>query len=115
MLFFRKNLSAANSLVREPFKKKKGLEALFPVAHGRTDHRENLLSGGTDMIAKPKGEAWFLASCVEVYKDEKGLTGQAAYNYPRKNGRRRSKAQEPGFIADPFQSERYKYVPSSTR
>jgi len=33
-----------------------------------------------------KGEIWFLASCVELYKDEKGLSGQAAYNYLRKTG-----------------------------
>ena len=35
---------------------------------------------------KIKGEVWFLASCVEVYKDEKGLTGQEAYNYLQKTG-----------------------------
>ena len=33
-----------------------------------------------------KGEVWFLASCVELYKDEKGLSGQDAYNYLRKTG-----------------------------
>jgi hypothetical protein len=38
------------------------------------------------MITKPKGEIWFLASCVEAYKDEKGLTGRAAYNYLRETG-----------------------------
>jgi len=27
-------------------------------------------------MTKPKGEVWFLASCVEAYKDDKGLTGQ---------------------------------------
>ncbi|MCL2690430.1 MAG: DUF3791 domain-containing protein [Chitinispirillia bacterium] len=32
----------------------------------------------------PKGEIWFLASCVEFYKDEKGMSGQEAYNYLRK-------------------------------
>ena len=37
------------------------------------------------MIA-PKGEIWFLASCVELYKDEKGLNGQEAYSYLRKTG-----------------------------
>ena len=36
------------------------------------------------MIIKPKGEVWFLASCVELYKDEKGLSGSEAYNYLRK-------------------------------
>jgi hypothetical protein len=33
-----------------------------------------------------KGEVWFLATCVEIYKDEKGLSGQKAYNYLRKTG-----------------------------
>ena len=33
-----------------------------------------------------KGEVWFLASCVELYKDEKGLSGQDAYNYLRQTG-----------------------------
>ena len=33
-----------------------------------------------------KGEVWFLASCVEAYKDEKGLTGQEAYNYLGETG-----------------------------
>jgi hypothetical protein len=37
-------------------------------------------------MTKPKGEIWFLASCVEFYKDEKGLSGQEAYNYFRKTG-----------------------------
>jgi len=37
-------------------------------------------------MIKPKGEVWFLASCVELYKDEKGLSGQEAYNYLRKTG-----------------------------
>ena len=37
-------------------------------------------------IIKPKGEVWFLASCVELYKDEKGLSGSEAYDYLRKNG-----------------------------
>lgn len=31
-----------------------------------------------------KGEIWFLASCVEFYKDEKRMTGQEAFNYLRK-------------------------------
>jgi hypothetical protein len=35
---------------------------------------------------KPKGEVWFLASCVELYKDEKCLSGQDAYNYLQKTG-----------------------------
>ena len=37
-------------------------------------------------MVKPKGEIWFLASCVELYKEEKGLSGQAAYNYLRETG-----------------------------
>ena len=32
----------------------------------------------------PKGEIWFLASCIEFYKDEKGMSGQEAYDYLRK-------------------------------
>ena len=34
----------------------------------------------------PKNEVWFLASCVEFYKDEKGMSGQEAYNYLRRTG-----------------------------
>ena len=37
-------------------------------------------------MTKPKGEVWFLASCVEIYKDEKGLSGNEAYDYLRKTG-----------------------------
>jgi hypothetical protein len=37
-------------------------------------------------IEKPEGEIWFLASCVELYKDEKGMSGQEAYGYLRKTG-----------------------------
>ena len=37
-------------------------------------------------MMKQKGEVWFLALCVEIYKDEKGLTGQEAYNYLQKTG-----------------------------
>ena len=33
-----------------------------------------------------KNEVWFLASCVELYKTEKDLSGQEAYNYLRKTG-----------------------------
>jgi hypothetical protein len=33
-----------------------------------------------------RGEVWFLASCVELYKDKKGLSGQEAYNYLRRTG-----------------------------
>jgi len=27
------------------------------------------------------GEIWFLSSCVEMYKDKKGISGQEAFNY----------------------------------
>jgi len=37
-------------------------------------------------MTKVKGEVWFLASCVELYKDEKSMSGQDAYNYLRKMG-----------------------------
>ena len=37
-------------------------------------------------MTKPKGEIWFLAFCVELYKDEKGMSGQDAFNYLRKTG-----------------------------
>jgi hypothetical protein len=37
-------------------------------------------------MTTPKGEVWFLASCIELYKDEKGMNGQEAYNYLRKTG-----------------------------
>jgi len=36
------------------------------------------------MIIKPRGDVWFLASVVEFYKDEKGMTGQEAYDYLRR-------------------------------
>ncbi len=32
------------------------------------------------------GAVWFLASCVELYKNEKNLTGQEAFNYLLKTG-----------------------------
>ena len=37
-------------------------------------------------MIKQEGEVWFLSSCVEIYKDEKELSGQEAYNYLRKTG-----------------------------
>jgi len=37
-------------------------------------------------MTRPKGEIWFLAFCVELYKDEKGMSGQEAFNYLRKTG-----------------------------
>jgi hypothetical protein len=33
-----------------------------------------------------KGDVWFLASCVELYKDEKGLSGQETFNYLKRTG-----------------------------
>jgi hypothetical protein len=35
---------------------------------------------------KQKGEVWFLSSCVELYKEEKGMSGKDAYNYLRETG-----------------------------
>ncbi|MDR1061435.1 MAG: DUF3791 domain-containing protein [Clostridiales bacterium] len=32
------------------------------------------------------GEVWFLASCVELYKDEKGISGREAYRHLRDTG-----------------------------
>lgn len=37
-------------------------------------------------IKKPKGEVWFLASCIELYKDEKHMSGQETYNYLKETG-----------------------------
>jgi len=37
-------------------------------------------------IVPPPGEVWFLASCIELYKDEKGMSGKEAHNYLRDNG-----------------------------
>ena len=37
-------------------------------------------------MTNPKNHIWFLASCVEFYKDDKGLSGQEAFNYLRKTG-----------------------------
>lgn len=37
-------------------------------------------------MIKQSGEVWFLATCVELYKKEKGMTGKAAYNYLRAAG-----------------------------
>ena len=34
----------------------------------------------------PSGDIWFLASCVELYKDNKGLSGRTAFDYLRKTG-----------------------------
>ena len=37
-------------------------------------------------IEKPEGKIWFLASCIELYKDEKGKTGKETYNYLSRTG-----------------------------
>ena len=37
-------------------------------------------------IIRPEGKVWFLASCVEIYKDEKKISGKAAFTYLQKNG-----------------------------
>jgi len=37
-------------------------------------------------MTKPKGEVWFPASCIELYKDAKGMSGQDAYNHLRETG-----------------------------
>jgi hypothetical protein len=37
-------------------------------------------------ITKPHGKIWFLASCVELYKDEKKISGKEAFNYFIKTG-----------------------------
>ncbi|MDR1873528.1 MAG: DUF3791 domain-containing protein [Synergistaceae bacterium] len=37
-------------------------------------------------MSKFDGEVWFLASCVELYKDEKGMSGQEACNYLSSTG-----------------------------
>jgi hypothetical protein len=37
-------------------------------------------------MSKPKGEVWFLALCIELYKDEKGISGREAYNHLRDTG-----------------------------
>ena len=37
-------------------------------------------------IQKPEGRIWFLSSCVELYKDEKEISGKEAFNYLKKNG-----------------------------
>ncbi|MCL2219299.1 MAG: DUF3791 domain-containing protein [Chitinispirillia bacterium] len=37
-------------------------------------------------IPKPEGKIWFLASCVELYKDQKGMTGGETWKYLRQTG-----------------------------
>jgi hypothetical protein len=35
-------------------------------------------------MSTPRGDIWFLASCVEFYKDAKGMNGGEAYDYLRR-------------------------------
>jgi hypothetical protein len=37
-------------------------------------------------VEPPKGEVWFLASCIELYKTEKGMSGKEAHNHLRDTG-----------------------------
>jgi len=37
-------------------------------------------------MTAPRGDIWFLASCVELYKDNKRLKGRDAFDYLRKTG-----------------------------
>jgi hypothetical protein len=37
-------------------------------------------------IPSTKTEIWFLAFCVEIYKAEKGISGQETYNYFDRTG-----------------------------
>jgi len=37
-------------------------------------------------VTKQMSEVLFLTSCVEIYKSEKGLSGQEAYNYLKETG-----------------------------
>ena len=34
----------------------------------------------------PRGDIWFLASCVELYKESKRMDGQTAFVYLHKTG-----------------------------
>jgi hypothetical protein len=43
------------------------------------------MAGGTVMSAF-SGEIWFLVSCVELYKTEKEMSDQEAFNYPHHTG-----------------------------
>jgi hypothetical protein len=43
------------------------------------------MAGGTIMSGF-NGEVWFLASCVELYKTEKKMNGQDAFNYLHRTG-----------------------------
>ena len=48
-------------------------------------------------IIKPAGKVWFLASCIEIYKSEKGMSGKEAYGYLQKTG-------AVGFIVDSWEA-----------
>jgi hypothetical protein len=37
-------------------------------------------------MSKPQGPVWFLASCIELYKENKGWPGQKTYNYLAQTG-----------------------------
>jgi len=37
-------------------------------------------------MIKVRDDIWFLAYCIEIYKDERGMSGKEAYNYLRKTG-----------------------------
>jgi hypothetical protein len=37
-------------------------------------------------IIKPEGKIWFLASCVELYKEEKNMSGKEVFNYFKMTG-----------------------------
>ena len=35
-------------------------------------------------MTAPNGELWFLSSCIELYKEKKGMSGQDAFNHLRR-------------------------------
>jgi len=37
-------------------------------------------------MSEHNGEVWFLASCVELYKDEKGISGKETFDYFKTTG-----------------------------
>ncbi|MDR2571482.1 MAG: DUF3791 domain-containing protein [Oscillospiraceae bacterium] len=37
-------------------------------------------------MTPPQGEVWFLASCIELYKNEKSINGKEAYSYLKNKG-----------------------------
>jgi hypothetical protein len=48
-------------------------------------------------IIKPEGKVWFLASCIEIYKSEKGMSGREAYGRLHETG-------AVGFIVDSWEA-----------